>query len=143
MTCKDLTEFCDGEMSNEAADKFRLHLKECPTCPKDLVEAMALAARLSFLGYVHNDVVDQIIDTLNSLEQRAVFVLMWLGVDFNRMTLYREHGTGEQGVQVDGKKACSISIRWPTTEEVANKKNKPATATIEMKFLEPFDYLNK
>jgi tetratricopeptide (TPR) repeat protein len=52
--CSNLTGFVDGELSDESAEEFRVHLATCDACPSGLVEAMQLSARLSEIGAAHD-----------------------------------------------------------------------------------------
>jgi putative zinc finger protein len=47
--CQNLIAFADGELDDEGAAVFRMHLATCETCQTGLVEAMQLSARLSEL----------------------------------------------------------------------------------------------
>ena len=47
--CQNLVAFADGELDDEGAAVFRIHLATCETCQTGLVEAMQLSARLSEL----------------------------------------------------------------------------------------------
>ena len=48
-SCGDLVAFADGELDDEQAKAFRLHLAECDACGDGLVAAMQLSARLTTL----------------------------------------------------------------------------------------------
>jgi hypothetical protein len=50
MSCNDLIAFADGELDNERAAAFRVHLADCATCQSELVETEQLSARLSTLS---------------------------------------------------------------------------------------------
>jgi len=47
--CQNLIAFADGELDDEGAATFRIHLATCEACQTGLVEAMQLSARLSEL----------------------------------------------------------------------------------------------
>ena len=47
--CQNLIAFADGELDDEGAATFRIHLATCEACQTGLVEAMQLGARLSEL----------------------------------------------------------------------------------------------
>ena len=47
--CQNLIAFADGELDDESAATFRIHLATCEACQTGLVEAMQLSARLSEL----------------------------------------------------------------------------------------------
>lgn len=54
--CDLVSEFADGEiLDEETANKFRDHLKTCPTCPRELELTMEIMAALSTLKPLRRD----------------------------------------------------------------------------------------
>lgn len=47
--CDSLAAFCDGELEPADAWNFRAHLRACEPCQAEVLEHMALCARLSDL----------------------------------------------------------------------------------------------
>lgn len=145
--CSLIDLFSDGELSPEQASIFREHLRTCNTCADKLLENNKLRARLSSIHKPSaedrlTDAVDVIVDTINSYEQQAIFALLHDGVTYSRMKLYRTLEPMEQGVIVDGNVACTISVRWPSFQDMLYK-GKPVMAVVELHFYEPYLHLNK
>lgn len=86
-----------------------------------------------------DDVIDDLLANMVSLEQNAIFLLLMWGERFSKMTLYRRMDCIECGVLIEGKPACSIKLVWPDGESGGARW----IAKLVLEFYPPYQELNK
>jgi hypothetical protein len=141
-----LQAFADGELDHHQNKIIADHLMACNWCQNKLHNYILFSAKMRQLNPQTiedklGDAIDDLITTITSLEQQGIFALLTDGVTFSRIKLYRKIEPMEQGALVDDKVAFSVSLQWPTLQEMLYK-SKPTMVVVELLFFEPFEHLN-
>jgi len=142
--CDLISIFADGYLNEHQADIIRHHIGQCEQCARDLHMYSQLSVNILKPPILQSrlmDACDDIINTVQSMEQQAVFSLLNEGVKFSQMRLFRILEPMEVGIMVDGEVVCSIKLRWPTLADIMFRDESRVDITIS--FLPPYAHLNK
>lgn len=142
MQCDIISLFVDGCLNEHQADIIRHHLGQCETCEKELQKHSELFMRILKPPILQSrlaEAVDDLLNTIQTVEHQAIFEFLNLGVTFSQMRLYRILSPMETGIMVDGEIACTIKVKWPELPDIMYR-NSPAI-DIKVTYLPPFEHL--